>query len=148
MKKYFNELLVGCSAVLSILVLLFMLAPGISSTILGTKVTTSVYELISYNDTVRAGLLIALIFTILSLLGSACLGCMKFLKIKFDYAWLVAFVLALFSLVAGILFFCTRPIVGVDGSSTFHLGAGAVLSGIASILAACPLAYYGLKTKK
>lgn len=147
MKKYLNELLAGCAAFLCILVLLLMLAPGVNITLLG-KASYSVYEVMNFGDTFRAGILIALLFVIFSLLGSACLVATKFLKIKFDFAWIVACVLALFMLVAGILFFCCKPIAGLGGNEYAHLGAGGVLCGIFSILAAFPLGYLGYVTKK
>ena len=45
----------------------------------------------------------------------------------------------LLSLTAGILLFCTLPLVGLNGANAFSLGAGAILGGIFTLLGGCCL---------
>lgn len=147
MKKYFDYLILICSVVFSVLVLLLMLAPGITATVIGTKVTRSVYELLNYGDTFRVGIFFTLLFTILLLIAAIGLLCIKILRIKFKSGKIVALCGALIALATGVLFFCTVPLIGEGGSSIVQLGAGSVFCGIFSILNCGVLAFYGVKGK-
>ncbi|MBQ7164633.1 MAG: hypothetical protein IJR61_04820 [Clostridia bacterium] len=151
MKKYLDYILLGASALFGVLTLILMVAPGVTSTILGTTVTSSVYKVMGEggNDGgAVVGLVFALIFTILALVVPACLCVFNFLGKKFGFEAIVAAAAAVLALVAGILFFCTKA-MSVGSSDYIHLGAGAVLCGIFMILNALVLCYYGFtKFKK
>ncbi|HBF86403.1 MAG TPA: hypothetical protein DDW54_01845 [Clostridiales bacterium] len=143
MKKYADYLFLGAAVLFSALTLLLMLAPGITATVFGTKAHWSVYELFSYGDKARAGLIIAFILALLALLAGIGLIVVKLLNVKFGYGAIVALCAAVIALVAGILFFCTKSLVGEGGNSVISTGAGAILSGIFSLLTAGALGCYG-----
>ncbi|MBO4594560.1 MAG: hypothetical protein J5697_02520 [Clostridia bacterium] len=151
MKKHLDLIVLGCSALFSVVVLLMMLATGMKSTVpvLGSA-TWSVYDLMNFGDTTRVGIVLALVFTILSLLAAIVLLCVKAFKVKCKFAWIVALIVALLALVSGILFFCAKSLVVTDDYPlvTFNLGIGAVFCGIFSLLNAAALIYYGIKAKK
>ncbi len=142
MKKYLWLITLGASAFLSVLTLLLMLAPGISS----THFSASVYKLMSYNGGV--GVVFSLIFTIIELLAAIGLCAIAYLKIQFKFDWLIAFCAAFIAVLGCIFFFLTKVFVGYGESSFFGLGAGAILCAIFSLLNACALAFYGLQLKK
>ena len=146
MKKYLNYITLGASAFLAVLTLLLMLAPGISGTLFGTTSTVSVYKLMSYDGGV--GVVFALIFTILELLAAGFLCAIAFLKIKFNFDWIVAFCAAFVAVLGCVFFFLTKVFVGYGDSSIISLGAGAILCAIFSLLNAAALAFYGLQLKK
>ena len=152
MKKHLDLIVLGCSALFSVVVLLMMLATGIkmTDTVVGTATTWSVYDLMNFGDTTRVGIVLALVFTILSLLAAIVLLCVKAFKVKCKFAWIVALIVALLALVSGILFFCMKSLVGVNDSALlkYSLGIGTVFCGIFSLLNAAALIYYGLKAKK
>ena len=145
MKKYLEEILLGCAAFLSALTLILMNAPGLTASGFGVTVTASVYDLVGNNGDTTVGLVFAVIFVVLALVAAVCLLVLKLIKFKFGYAGIVALAVAALSLIAGILYFCTKGLVGSSAS----LGAGAVLCGIFSLLSAGVLGFYGVtKLKK
>jgi len=146
MKKYLWLITLGASAFLSVLTLLLMLAPGISTTLLGTNSSVSVYKLMSYDGGV--GVVFSLIFTIIELLAAIGLCAIAYLKIQFKFDWLIAFCAAFIAVLGCIFFFLTKVFVGYGESSVVGLGAGAILCAIFSLLNACALAFYGLQLKK
>ena len=123
-----------------------MLAPGVNAkTLLFGTATPSVYEVMGYEGGV--GVVFALIFTILELLAAGALFAIAFLKIKFDFDWIVAFAAAFIALLGGIFFFLTKTFVAADYSNV-SLGAGAILCAIFSLLNVAAFAFYGLQIKK
>lgn len=145
MKKYLEEILLGCAAFLSALTLILMNAPGLTASGLGLTFQASVYYLVGNNGDTTVGLVFAVIFVVLALVAAVCLLVLKLIKFKFGYAGIVALAVAALSLIAGILYFCTKGLVGSSAS----LGAGAVLCGIFSLLSAGVLGFYGVtKLKK
>ena len=146
MKKHLDLIVLGCSALFSVVVLLMMLATGVSLTIPYVGTTTwSVYDLLNFGDTTRVGIVLALVFTILSLLAAIVLLCIKAFKVKCKFAWIVALIVALLALVSGILFFCAKSLVDAND---FDLGIGSIFCGIFSLLNAAALICYGIKAKK
>ena len=147
MKKYLEEILLGCAAFLSALTLILMNAPGLTASGFGITFQPSVYDLVGNNSSgdPTVGLVFAVIFVVLALVAAVCLLVLKLIKFKFGYAGIVALAVAALSLIAGILYFCTKGLVGSSAS----LGAGAVLCGIFSLLNAGVLGFYGVtKLKK
>ena len=142
----------GCSALFSVVVLLMMLATGVKATdtVLGSATTWSVYNLMNFGDTTRVGIVLALVFTILSLIAAIVLLCVKAFKVKCKFAWIVALIVALLALVSGILFFGAKSLIGVNDSALlkYGLGIGSVFCGIFSLLNAAALICYGIKAKK
>ncbi len=147
MKKYADYLFLGAAVLFSALTLILMVAPGVKGNILGS--TLSVYELFSVNDKANVGIIFAFIFALLALLAGIGLIVVKLLNVKFGYGAIVALCAAVLALVAGIMFFCTKGLAGYGDNSYVSLGAGAVLSGVFSLLTACALCAYGVfKFKK
>ena len=148
MKKYLDYIVLGCCILFPVLVLLLMLAPGTSVTLLGTTSTASVYDCMSNGDSTCVGLVFALIFTIITLVEAVGLCAIKCLKINFKFGWIIAFAAALFAFVAGILFFCIKGLLDVADSELIKIGAGAIMSGIFSLFGAGAFAFYGVISKK
>lgn len=146
MKKFLDEILLGCAAFFATLTLILMNAPGLTVSVFGLTAKYSVYELLNFNGDTTVGLIFALIFVILVLVAAVCLLAVKLLKVKFGYAGITAFAAAVLSLVAGILYFSTKGLVGVSGGS---LGVGAVFCAIFSLINTGVLGFYGFaKLKK
>ena len=142
MKKYLDLILVGVGAFCSALILILMSAPGISASVFGATVTESLYGLL--DDGV--GLIFAMIFVILALVAALCLIALKLLNKKLGYEALIGLCAAVLSLVAGILYFCTKPIVGAG--SGINLGVGAIFCGIFGLIGAGAFGYYAFTKKK
>lgn len=148
MKKYLDEILLGCAAFFAALTLILMNAPGLtgSADFVIAKVTynPSVYDLVGNNGDTTVGLVFAVIFVVLCLVAAACLLVLKLIKFKFSLSGIVALAAAVLSLIAGILYFCTKGLVGSSAS----LGAGAVFCGIFSLLNAGVFGFYGVTKLK
>ena len=154
MKKYFDYILLCLSIVFGTFILVSMSATGVNATDttgLGMiKDSFSVYALITHNDTMVAGLVLALIFSIIALVIPACLLICKLLKVnvqvfvKIDM--LLSFVGGILSLIASILFFCTKSLIGGDTILIkYSLGIGAILCGIFALLTTASLIVYSIK---
>lgn len=141
--KMIRTLALSGAILFAVIVLLVMLAPGLSMTVVGTKVTTSVYDLLSYGDETQAGLIVALVFVCLALALLLCTLVSFLINKACKYDWIVAVFGGLLLKVAGVLFFCTRVLLEVNGSSVIHLGAGAIVAGVFSFLAAMAYDLYG-----
>ena len=128
------------AALFGALTLILMVAPGvvIDWGILGDE-KLSVYELLNYGDTLRVGLLIALIFAILFVVFAVVLLLLNLLNKKFKAEGLVALCACVLEVVAAIMFFLAKPLAGLDGLDNASLGVGAVLAGIFAIIGACAL---------
>ena len=139
-----------CGAVLVLMALIAIILPaahgivGVGQ-ISGKSGTVSGYQMIfgdsaNYVDMVP-GLLVAWIFVLVALLagilGVAMLFAGKDKKVaKFDLSTLILCCAGLFLFVAGILFFCGKPLGGYEDNSliVFKLGAGLIISGIAAVI--------------
>ncbi len=139
-------ILLGASAFLAVLTLILMVAPGLTGSFFGLKGEISVYGLMGEDG--GAGMVFALIFTILELCVAGGLLAFKFLKVKFDFAWAVAFGAAFLAVLAGVFFFLAKVFAGAGDNAYVNLGVGAILCAIFSLLHACALAFYGLQLNK
>ncbi len=137
MKKYLNNICLGCSAFLLILNFAFMALPGATVTIFGTKATASIYKMLEDS----AILVFAMVFVIIALLAVLFALLVEFKIIKFKFTGFVLLCAALFALLAGIFYFCATT-GNYDG---FNLGVGAVLCGLLSIFAGCSACFVGCK---
>ena len=137
-----------CGAVLVLMALIAIILPtadGLyaAGSVWGTsyKVTLSGYQLIfgDSSDSLKAvaGLLVAWIFVLIALLAGILGVVMLFLGkdkkvVKFDLSTLVLCCAGLFLFIAGILFFCAKPLS--DAGDGVKLGIGFIISGIASVI--------------
>ena len=138
-KNLLDIILMSAAVLFGALTLIIMVAPGIIYNLgLGTY-EPSVYNLLNYGDTLRAGLLIALIFAIVFVVCVLGLVLVKLLGKSFKAEGLVALCAAALEIVAGVLFFFTKSLIEENGNSLVSLGVGAILAGIFAILGACAL---------
>ena len=107
----------------------------VTVTLLGTKVTTSIYKMFENSGI----LVVAMVFVIIALLALAFALLVEFKLVSFKFAGFVLLGVALFALLAGIFYFCacTGDYDGCD------LGIGAVLCGLLSIFAAGAAGFVG-----
>lgn len=142
MKKYFNLIAFGASALFGIIILLCMIGNGIRvETFLGTG-AASVYRL-SFgdgNDNANAGLIIAFIFVILALLGAIGLAALDFLKKEVPFVNFIAMGLGLLAFVGSIFYFSTAAVAGYRGD----IAGGAVFAAIFDLLSALVLIGWGV----
>lgn len=132
-----------CSSILfGVLSLLLMLAPAIVTKVSFLEVKYNVYELLKYDNEFRAGILFALVFAVVLLCMALLLAILKLLDKKSKLESPIGFCGALLGLVAGILLFFTKSLVGLANSGITTLGIGAVLAGIFAIIAALSLGFY------
>ncbi|MBP5177371.1 MAG: hypothetical protein ILP02_02170, partial [Clostridia bacterium] len=103
MKKYLDLLTLGVSALLSVLTLILMVAPGLTASLFGLNGSVSVYELMGRDG--GAGMVFALIFTILELLTACGLLVANIMKLKINFAWMIACCAAFLAVVACVFFF-------------------------------------------
>ena len=112
------------------------------------RIVVSGYEF-TFGDGAVAGITTAWVFALLLLIAGVC-GIALFFIEKFDIVRIkilddrrvrlgCACCVLLLSLTAGILLFCTLPLVGLSGTNAFSLGAGAILGGIFTLLGGCCL---------
>ena len=152
MKKYLDYIILAVSLVFGVLALALMAAPGVDANLgfFGTGSET-VFEVMSDNlgDGTSVGVVFTLIFAILGLLAPICLCLTKILKVKLPVGY-IAFCFALFALLCGILAFCTKSffLAGQAEGESVKLGAGAICTGIFSILNALTLGCYGVMNLK
>ena len=146
-KQTIRYLALGLAALFAVMVLFLMMAPGLTFTAFGLTATDSVYAVLSYDEVVQPGVLVALLFVSFSVAILVALVVMKLIKVNFKFGWLLSLFVALLLLTAGILFFLIKSLVGAEGSSVVHIGAGAVTSGIFSLFGALASASYGVMAK-
>ena len=141
MKKYLDYILLGCAALFSVLILVWMALPALVANFLGES-TVNGYKVMEE----AGGYVVAFIFMILVFLVAGCLCALVALKKldKVPFAHFIALGAALLALVAMILFFLAEPMY-FDGETSEYvkLGAGAVLCAISALFAACGLGCYG-----
>lgn len=163
MKKYLDYILLGCSALLLVLMLVLLVAPGLTATILGHTESVALSEFVS-GDRALGGTGAAVAFAVLALAAALCLLVFKVMGKELPFAPYIAFGAALFALLAAIMFFCTvefdfaasakelgcsvADIKALDDGTT-KLGAGAIVNGLFGLLAAGALGCLGaFKLKK
>lgn len=135
MKKYLNLICLGGAAFFLLLNFAFMALTGAYVTLLGSKVTETVYGMLENS----AILVIAMVFVIIALLSIAFALLVEFKVVDFKFAGFVLLGAALFALLAGIFYFCACT-GDYDGAT---LGIGAVLCGLLSIFAAAGAGFVG-----
>lgn len=140
MKKYLNKILIACSIILALVAIFMLFAPAITYTPIKTPVIyTGAQAAFGYKEPntgleiLKASanvvpyilLLVGVVFSVIAALG-------KFTK----FAALVA---AGCLLVAGVFFFLTVQLsspVATGMKEVYELGVGAIIGGVASLLAA------------
>ena len=147
-KDNVSYLILGCGVLFSALVLIFMAITGINYDVLIGKAQFTVYELLSYGDKTRIGLVFALIFVIIALVAAIAILIIKLIKAKVAFCGWIALGAAVLSLVAGILFFSTKGLIGESGNDLVTVAAGAVLCGIFALLNAFVLGFYAVTELK
>lgn len=139
--------LLGGATLFGVLTLLLMIAPGAKGTVIEWQL--NVYELINYLDKTRVGVLLAVIFAACLLAFALLLVVLKLLGKKTKFDLVVAFCGALLGIVAAVLLFMTKNLIGEGNNGYVALGVGAVLAAIFAIISACSLCLYAvLKLKK
>lgn len=150
MKKSKNNLsfiVLGCGILLSALVLIFMTLAGIKGNYLGSEVT--VYKMLSFGDETRIGMVLAMVFVIVALVSAVLILALKLLNKKFKFGGWCALIAAVLALVAGILFFFGKSLIGLEGAADLYsLGIGSVLCGILAILNAFVMGFYAVTELK
>ena len=147
-KSILDICLLGSAMLFGALTLIMMVTPGIINSLL-IETKYSVYELLNYGDELRVGLLLAMIFAIITIVTALLLLVLRLMNKKTKLDTLCALIAGLLGVVGGILFFLTKSLVGLADSSITTLGIGAILSGVFAILAGLGLLGYAiLKFKK
>ena len=137
--------LLGAGSLFGLLTLLMMIAPAfVMNWGLGVVEKYNFYQLINFDDQFRVGIFFGVIFAALLLVAALLLLVLKLLSKKTKLDLLVALCAAVLGLIAGVLMFCMKPLVGVANTSV-ELGVGAILGGIFSIVAAVALGFYAVK---
>lgn len=148
-KSILDICLLGSAMLFGALTLIMMVTPGIINDLALVETKYSVYELLNYGDELRVGLLLAMIFAIITIVTALLLLVLRLMNKKTKLDTLCALIAGLLGVVGGILFFLTKSLVGLADSSITTLGIGAILSGVFAILAGLGLLGYAiLKFKK
>ena len=147
-KSNLSYVVLGSGVLLSTLVLIFMTLTGVNYDVLIGKAQFSVYELLSYGDKTRIGMVFILIFVIIALVSAIAIIALNFLNVKFKFDGWFSLLAAVLSLVTGIMFFCVKGLIGESDNGLVSLGVGAVLCGIVSILNAFVLGFYAVTELK
>lgn len=137
-KNVLNILLMGLAVLFGALTLIFMATPGLIIKF-GLTAEWTVYDLLSYGDTTRFGVVLALIFAICFVVCAVLLVLLKLLGKNLKAEGLVAVCASLLEIAAGVLFFLVKPLVGEGNNAYASLGIGAILAGVFAILGACAL---------
>ena len=152
MKKSKNNLgyfVLGCGILISALVLIFMTFTGIEYNVFIGKAQYSVYELLSFGDKTRIGVVLAMAFVIAALAFAVFIIVLKLVNVKFRFGGWLALLAAVLSLAAGIMFFCIKGLIGESDNGLVSLAIGGILCGILAILNAFVLGFYAvLELKK
>ena len=147
-KNNFGYLILGCGILLSALVLIFMTLTGIDYNVFIGKAQFSVYELLSYGDETRIGVVLAMAFVIAVLVFAVFIVALKLINVKFRFGGWLALLSAVVSLAAGVMFFCIKLLIGESDNSLVSLAIGAILCGIIAILNAFVLGAYAVMELK
>lgn len=147
-KNNLSFIVLGCGILLSALVLIFMTLTGIDYDVLIGKAHFSVYELLSYGDKTRIGVVLVMAFVIVALVTAVVIIAFKLLNKKFKFGGCLALIAAVLSLAAGIMFFCVKGLIGESDNGLVSLAIGSILCGILAILNAFVLGFYAVKELK
>ena len=147
-KSTLSYIILGCGILLSVLVLIFMSLAGINYNVVIGKAQFSVYELLSYGNNTRIGVVLAMAFVIAALVAAVAIIALKFINAKFKFGGWLSFIAAILSLAAGIMFFCIKGLIGESDNGLVSLAVGAILCGILAILNAFVLGIYAVKELK
>lgn len=133
-KKNLKVLLLGVAALFALLCFATMAGEGVhASANLGSLGTLSggrsLYDLIGDGNGCAVT---ALIFVILSVVGSLGLAACECLKVKLPFKWIIGAAFAVLAIVGAIMFFCVPAATETD----IGIGVGGVFSGIFQILVA------------
>ena len=149
--KSLMDMCLLCGAILfGALALILMVAPGIviDLSLLG-EAKYSVYELINYDDELRIGVLLAVIFAVCLLVSALVSLVVKLMNKKCNISHIIAFCASVLAIIAGVMLFMSKSLVGLADSTITTLGIGAILAGIFEILAGASLIGYAIvKMKK
>lgn len=148
-KSLLDVCLLGAAVLFGALTMLLMIAPGIINDIILAEERISVYSLINYADELKFGVLLAVIFAACLLVSALLSLVLKLMGKKTKADALIAFCAGILGVIAGILLFMTKSLVGLADSGITSLGIGAILGGIFAIIGGLALVgYAALKMKK
>lgn len=147
-KNNLNYIILGCGILFSALVLIFMTMAGINYNVFIGKAEFSVYELLSYGDKTRIGVVLAMAFVIAALAAAIFIVAIKLISVKFKFGGWLALLAASVSLAAGIMFFCIKGLIGEGENSLVSLATGSILCGVFAILTAFALGIYAVTELK
>lgn len=148
-KSLLDVCLLGAAVLFGALTMLLMIAPGIINDIILAEERISVYGLINYADELKFGVLLAVIFAACLLVSALLSLVLKLMGKKTKADALIAFCAGILGVIAGILLFMTKSLVGLADSGITSLGIGAILGGVFAIIGGLALVgYAALKMKK
>jgi len=151
-KSLLDVCLLGAAVLFGALTMLLMIAPGIINKInigLSIEERISVYSLINYADELKFGVLLAVIFAACLLVSALLSLVLKLMDKKTKADALIAFCAGILGVIAGVLLFMTKSLVGLADSGITSLGIGAILGGVFAIIGGLALVgYAALKMKK
>ena len=148
-KSLLDVCLLGAAVLFGALTMLLMIAPGIINDIILAEERISVYSLINYADELKFGVLLAVIFAACLLVSALLSLVLKLMGKKTKADALIAFCAGILGVIAGVLLFMTKSLVGLADSGITSLGIGAILGGVFAIIGGLALVgYAALKMKK
>ena len=148
-KSLLDVCLLGAAVLFGALTMLLMIAPGIINDFVLAEERISVYGLINYADELKFGVLLAVIFAACLLVSALLSLVLKLMGKKTKADALIAFCAGILGVIAGVLLFMTKSLVGLADSGITSLGIGAILGGVFAIIGGLALVgYAALKMKK
>ena len=148
-KSLLDVCLLGAAVLFGALTMLLMIAPGIINDFVLAEERISVYGLINYADELKFGVLLAVIFAACLLVSALLSLVLKLMGKKTKADALIAFCAGILGVIAGVLLFMTKSLVGLADSGVTSLGIGAILGGVFAIIGGLALVgYAALKMKK
>ena len=148
-KSLLDVCLLGAAVLFGALTMLLMIAPGIINDIILAEERISVYSLINYADELKFGVLLAVIFAACLLVSALLSLVLKLMDKKTKADALIAFCAGILGVIAGVLLFMTKSLIGLADSGITSLGIGAILGGVFAIIGGLALVgYAALKMKK
>ena len=148
-KSLLDVCLLGAAVLFGALTMLLMIAPGIINDFVLAEERISVYGLINYADELKFGVLLAVIFAACLLVSALLSLVLKLMGKKTKADALIAFCAGILGVIAGVLLFMTKSLVGLADSGITSLGIGSILGGVFAIIGGLALVgYAALKMKK
>ena len=148
-KSLLDVCLLGAAVLFGAMTMLLMIAPGIINDFVLAEERISVYGLINYADELKFGVLLAVIFAACLLVSALLSLVLKLMGKKTKADALIAFCAGILGVIAGVLLFMTKSLVGLADSGITSLGIGAILGGVFAIIGGLALVgYAALKMKK